>query len=136
MDNLFLPRDFNNIETGPQIFTGPSVLNTSVLFTKGPPLPDPPGLLNSLLIEDAGVLSLNGVFNYTVEFENKPSYNKNGDGNLFILWFNNSWQIYDFNISSVPIYFSSEDVLYPWNVTVWQSSNPIYDPAPTVTKVL
>jgi hypothetical protein len=94
-------------------------------------------LFNSALIENGGVFDLNGIFNYVGEIEEKPYYNKDGNANWFIIWFNNKWGIYDFDIDPIdPIYFSVEDVLYPWNVTVWQSLNPIYEPVPTVTKVL
>jgi hypothetical protein len=98
--------------------------------------PELPGLLNSVLVQNGGVGDLNGIFNYTTEFGGKPYYNKDGNGNWFIVWFENQWEFYDFSIDFSPIYFGVEDVLYPWDVTVWQTSNPIYNPVPTVTKVL
>jgi hypothetical protein len=134
--NLFLPREVGSIETGPQTFAGTNVLNTTFLFTKEPILPDLPGLLNSVLVSNGGLNSLNGIFNYTLEFEDKPYYNKDGNVDWFIVWFENVWGIYDFSISFDPIYISSEDVLYPWNVVTWTPLNPIYSPVPIVTKVL
>jgi hypothetical protein len=137
MDNLFLPRAVGSIETGPQNFVGTDVLNTSFIFTKEPPPPDPPGLLNSVLVSNAGLESLNGIFVYLTEFEDKQYYIKeDSNPDLFIVWFNNVWGLYNFAINFEPIYFSFEDVLYPWNVTSWTVLNSIYEPAPIVTKVL
>jgi hypothetical protein len=134
MDNLFLSRDIGSIETGPQVFAGTEILDTTIYFNS---TIEEPGLLNSVLVSNAGRNILNGVFNYTTEFENKPYYNKDGNSNLFIVWFNNQWQIYDFGENSLdPIYFSNQDVLYPWNVSIWNSINSIYNPVPTVTKIL
>ena len=136
MDNLFLPRNFEDVESGSQIFTKNITPGTTINFNPLPPPPEGPGLLNSVLVQNGGVEDLNGIFNYTTEFGDKPYYNKNGNANWFILWFENQWEFYDFSIDFNPIYFGVEDVLYPWNVTVWQTSNPIYNPVPTVTKVL
>ena len=97
---------------------------------------DLPGLLNSVLVGGAGLNQLNGTYVYVTEFEDKPYYFKPENTSLFILWFENQWEIYDFDIDALPIYIGTEDVLYPWNVTVWQTLNPIYNPVPTVTKVL
>lgn len=134
--SLFLPREVGSIETGPQTFAGTDVINTTFVFTKEPLPPEPPGLLNSISVQNGGYASLNGIFTYTSPFGTKQYYNKDGNPNWFIVWFNDQWQIYDFSVSIDPIYFSSEDVLYPWNVTSWSVSNPIYNPLPTVTKVL
>jgi hypothetical protein len=136
MDNLFLSREVGSIETGPQTFAGTDVLGTTFIFRKEPPPLDPPGLFNSVTVSNAGVGSLNGTFNYTTEFEGKPYYNKDGNADWFIVWFENEWGIYDFSVSFDPIYFSEEDVLYPWNVINWSVLNSIYNPAPDVTKVL
>jgi hypothetical protein len=135
MDNLFLSREVGSIEIGPQIFTKSNILNENIYFRNPAPLPDPPGLLNSVLVSNAGLNNLNFVYTYIFLFENKPYYN-HGNENVFIIWLNNTWGIYDFLISSEPIYFSSENVLYPWNVQNWSVLNPIYNPVPTVTKVL
>jgi hypothetical protein len=137
MDSLFLPREVNSIENGPQTFAGTDFLNTTFYFVVAPELPELPGLLNDVLVSNAGYNNLNGIFNYVFEFENKPYYNKNGDPNLFIVWFDNKWEIYDFNENNLdPIYFSNQDVLYPWDVSIWNSINSIYNPIPTFTKVL
>jgi hypothetical protein len=138
MDNLFLPREIGSIETGPQTFAGTNVLNTSFIFTKEPEGPEPENLLNSVLVSNAGWPPLTGIFNFITYFDNlKPYYNKDENVDLFIVWFNNQWQIYDFDKNGTdPIYFSNQDVFYPWNVTIWNSINPIYNPVPTVTKVL
>ena len=135
--NLFLPREPGSIETGPQTFAGTDVLNTTFLFTTEPPIiVDPPGLLNSVFLQNAGLSSLNGIYVYVTEFNGKPYYVNQFNSNLFILWFENNWEIYNFTINTLPIYFSPQDVLYPWVVTNWTVSNSIYNPAPTVTKVL
>ena len=135
MDNLFLSREVGSIETGPQTFAGTDVLGTTFIFTKEVP-PDPLGLLNSVLVQNAGRSNLNGTFVYITEFNGKPYYNKDSNPDWFIIWFENQWQIYDFFINPLPLYFSSENVLYPWNVTNWSILDSIYNPAPTVTKVL
>jgi hypothetical protein len=135
MDNLFLPREVGSIETGPQNFVGTNVLGTTFLFTREIPL-DPPGLLNSVFIQNAGLNNLNGTFVYVTEFNNKPYYIKNSNPDWFIIWFENQWQMYDFSLAQLPIYFSSENVLYPWNVTNWGVLNSIYNPTPTVIKTL
>jgi len=134
--SLFLPRESGSIETGPQTFAGTNVLNTTFLFRKEPPPSDPPGLLNSVLVQNGGWSNLNGTFVYTTLFDNKPYYNKDGNGDWFIVWFNNQWNIYDFSEDAVdPIYFSSENTNYPWSSNNWQVQ-PGYGPTPTVTKVL
>jgi Zn-dependent M28 family amino/carboxypeptidase len=136
MDTLFLPREPGSIETGPQTFLRIDAPNSVFIFTSDPALQDGPGLLNSVQVINGGWNNLNGVFNYTTEFEGKPYYNKDGNSNLFIVWFNNQWQIYDFGENSIdPIYFSNQDTLYPWQVTVWQQL-PGYAPLPTVLKQL
>jgi hypothetical protein len=136
MDNFFLPREVGSIETGPQLFVKTEVANTTFYFNPNPESPEGPGLLNSVLVQNGVLGNLNGIFNYTTEFGGKPYYNKDGNGNWFIVWFGNEWGIYDFNLAFDPIYFSSEDVLYPWNVQNWSVLNPVYNPPPTVTKVL
>jgi hypothetical protein len=137
MDNLFLSREVGSIETGPQTFAGTDVQNTTFIFRREPLVFDPPGLLNSVLVQNAGLNSLNGVFVYTTEFDSKPYYNKDGNSDLFIFWFLGQWMIVDFAEDAFePIYFSFEDVPYPWHVENWSVLSPIYNPAPTVTKVL
>lgn len=135
MSNLFLPREVGSVETGSQLFAGTQVSNTTFYFTKE--ITEEPGLLNSVLVNGGGYNNLNGVFNFVSLFEGNPYYNKNGDGNLFIVRFDDQWQIYDFNENAInPIYFSDQDVLYPWLATNWSSLSATYDPVPTVTKVL
>jgi hypothetical protein len=146
--SLFLSRESDSTETGPQIFTkNDGAEPVDFIFASLGSLFDSsssssssssegPGLLNSVLVENGGYSLLNGIFTYNSEFNNKPYYNKDGAPDWFIIWFNGQWQIYDFSINFEPIYFSSENVLYPWNVTIWQASEPIYNPVPTVTKVL
>ena len=133
MDNLFLPREIGSIETGSQIFAETSTPNTTFYFFKEI---EEPGLLNNILVSNGGYNDLNGTFVYTTEFEDRPYYNKDGNGNWFIVWFNNQWGIYDFSEDDLdPLYYSAENRLYPWNVKFWQAK-PGYEPAPTVTKVL
>jgi hypothetical protein len=137
MNNFFLPREIGSIETGSQLFADTQDPNTTFYFIRRPLEDDVPGLLNSVLVEDAGFSNLNGVFNYTLEFDGKPYYNKDGNSNYFIVNFENKWQIYDFSENSLDgIYYSTENVLYPWLVINWLAINPIYLPVPIVTKVL
>jgi hypothetical protein len=131
MNNFFLPRLAGDTGIGSQIFTkGQEVIN----FVKT--LPEPFGLLNSLLIQNAGVNNLNGAYDYIMTIQDKPAYIKDSNPDLFILWYDNKWEIYDYILNINPIYISTENVLYPWNVSTWQSFNPIYNPVPIVTKVL
>jgi hypothetical protein len=134
MDTIFLPREVGSIETGPQIFAGTATPNTTIHFNL---ISEEPGLLNSVQVSNGGWSGLNGTFTYTTLFDGKPYYNKDGNGDLFIVWFNNVWGIYDFSINSIdPIYFSSQNTSYPWNINIWSVLNPIYNPPPIVTKVL
>lgn len=124
------------IHEGPQIFAGTNVLNTTFLF-RNPVSVDPTGLLNSVLVQNGGYAPLNGTFYFVSEFNDKPYYYKFGNNNLFIAYFDNTWGVYDFSENNgFPIYFSNEDVLYPWNVVNWSVSDSIYNPPPSVTKVL
>lgn len=136
MDNLFLPREVGSIETGPQTFAGTDVLNTTFVFRKDPSLFDPPGTLNSVLVENAGQSTLNGIFDYVSDFNDRPYYIKDSNPDYFILWFENQWQIYDFLIDVAPIYYSIDNVPYPWHVLNWEALNIAYNPIPTVSKVL
>jgi hypothetical protein len=154
MDNLFLPRESDSTETGPQIFTkndgaepidfifasldflfDSSSSSSSSEESSSSSSEDDSDLLNSVLVNNGGVSSTNGIYNFVSKFEGKPYYNN--DNNCFIVWFNNLWEIYDFDVDSIyPIYFSEEDVLYPWDVINWLSFDIIYDPPPIVTKIL
>ena len=136
MDNLFLSRDLNSIEIGPQLFAGTLTPNTTFYFNSYPQITDPPGLFNSVLIQNAGRTILNGIYSFITDFDNKPYYVKDFNPDWFIIWFGGRWEIYDYSFDFIPIYFSAEDVLYPWNVTNWSVSNIIDNPPPTVTKVL
>ena len=137
MDNLFLSREVGSIETGPQTFAGTNVLGTTFNFNPYPPIIEGPGLFNSVRVQNGGASNLMGIFTYTADFEGKAYYNKDGNPDLFIVYFNARWGIYDFSINSIdPIYFAIQDVLYPWNATTWQSINSIYNPVPLVQKVL
>lgn len=133
--SLFLPREIGSIETGPQTFAGTNVLNTTFVFTKEPQVEDAPGLLNSVLVQNGGWSNLNGTFVYTTLYDGKPYYNKDGNGNWFIVWFESRWEIYDFSATLFPIYYSSQNVNYPWQVTNWIFQEG-YQPSPTVTKIL
>jgi hypothetical protein len=133
MDNLFLPREVGSIETGPQIFAGTDVPNTTFNFVL---IVDVPGLLNSVIVQNGGYSQLNGIFNYTTEYNGKPYYNKDGYAYWFIVWIDNKWNIYDFETSIDPIYYSTQDVPYPWNVTIWTAFNPAYNPVPTAIRGL
>lgn len=95
------------------------------------------GSFSSVFIQNGGWVNLNGVFNYTSEYNGKPYYNRNGFGNLFIFWNNNQWNIYDFNQNPIdPIYFSTDNTLYPWNAQNWSTINNIYLPVPSVNGII
>ena len=131
MSTRFLPRGIGSIDTGPQIFTKTDTPNTTISFTEAL------GLLNSVRVENGAIASLNGIYTYVTEYFNKPYYNKDNNGNLFIVYDDTSlqWSIYDFSLSEDPMYFSNiTNVNYPWNVLTWYTD--LYPPAPTVTKIL
>jgi hypothetical protein len=146
MDNLFLARPIGSAEIGSQIFTRAlgleanyfinTLFSSSSSSSSSSSVFEPPGLLNSVLIQNAGLNQLNGIYIYQSEFENKPLYAQEDNPDLFIFWFENQWEIYDFNLDFNPIYIGIQDVPYPWNISVWLSANPIYEPVPIVTKVL
>jgi hypothetical protein len=147
MDHFFLSRLAEDPESGSQIFAkggatdvisflSPTLEIISSSSSSSSSSQDLPGLLNSVLVGGAGLNQLNGTYIYVTEFEGKPYYYKSENPSLFILWYENQWEIYDFDLDGLPIYTGNENVLYPWNVTVWQTSNPIYNPVPTVTKLL
>jgi len=130
MSTRFLPREIGSIDTGPQIFAGTVVPNTTISFA------ETLGLLNSVKVEGAGLPILNGVYSYTSEYANRPYYNKDGNGNLFVIYNFVEWEIYDFSENESPIYTSIlTDANYPWNVSRWISLGG-YEPAPIVTKIL
>lgn len=130
MSTRFLPRQVGSIETGPQLFAGTEISNTTFYFA------EPLDLLNSVSVSNCGLFTLNGIFVYTAMYNNRPYYNKDGNGNLFLVYNNTEWEIYDFGESESPIYFSeSTNSNYPWNVINWNAS-PGYEPVPTVTKIL
>lgn len=138
MNTFFLSKKIPEVDSNPLIFMKNNNLLGNFLFTKAlVSLVEGPGLTNDVLISNAGFNNLNGIFNFVSDFNGKPYYNKLGDPRWFILWNSNEWEIYDFeeNIAS-PIYFSSENVLYPWNVINWSVLNPIYNPLPIVTKII
>jgi hypothetical protein len=92
-----------------------------------------PDIFNVSVV-NAGLLNLNGTFNFVSEFNNKPYYEKGSLGLYFILY-DNGWGIYDFTTDSAPIYSSSSNTNYPWEATNWQV-NPQYleiaTPAPNL----
>jgi hypothetical protein len=96
-----------------------------------------PGLLSSVDVQNGGWPNLNGTFVYTTEFQGKPYYNKDGNGNWFIAWFENQWNIFDFAENGLDaIYWSPEDVLYPWMVNNWYTINSQYLPVPKVNQII
>jgi hypothetical protein len=96
-----------------------------------------PGLLSSVNVQNGGWGNLNGTFNYTTLFQGKPYYNKDGVGSWFIAWFENQWNIFDFSENGLDaIYWSPEDVLYPWMVKTWFTINSAYLPVPKVNQII
>jgi hypothetical protein len=96
-----------------------------------------PGLLSSVNVQNGGRSNLNGTFVYTTEFQGKPYYNKGGNANLFIAWFENQWNIFDFSENALDaIYWSPENVLYPWLVNTWYTINSAYLPVPSVDQII
>jgi hypothetical protein len=131
MNIRFLPRQPGSIETGPQLFAGTNDLNTTIYF--GETL----GLLNSVKTEGGGAEGLNGIFVYTSIYNDRPYYNKDGDGNLFIIYNDDQWEIYNFGMTDEPIFISNPTTAqYPWNIINWYTTDENLGPAPKVTKVL
>ncbi len=137
MDNLFLPREVGSIETGPQTFAGTNVLDTTFYFTQFPSSSSssPQQSFSSVLVSNAGEININGTYEFVTFLDDKPYYTKGGEGRFFIIYLEGQWNIYDFNISVDPIYFSSENVTYPWLVNTWISISTIYLPLPIVTEI-
>jgi hypothetical protein len=101
------------------------------------PIQAGPGLLSSVDAQNGGWSNLNGSFVYTTEFQGKPYYNKDGNGDWFIAWFENQWNIFDFAENGLDaIYWSPEDVLYPWMVKTWFTINSKYLPVPKVSQFI
>jgi len=96
------------------------------------------GLLSSVLVQNAGEQSLNGIFNFISLYNaEKPYYEKGNLGVHYIGQFEpNIWGIYNFSESLIPVYFSSENVLYPWLVQNWTASNIVSLPTPEVTQII
>ncbi len=93
-----------------------------------------PEVLKMVSVTGGGYGPLNWLFLPTQILQNgKPYYSGQRDPNRAIKWFDGKWGIYDFGASSAPIYYSEEDVLFPWQVTTWLSQ-PSYEPAPAVNK--
>jgi hypothetical protein len=133
MITRFLPREIGSAETGPQIFAGTEILNTTFIFSH---LLDS---ISSVLVQNAGLNSINNTYNYITQLNGKPYYNSLNNNNLFMVYFNNQWGIYDFTFSSDPIYLSNENVQYPWNINIWECNNlleEIFPPVPTVTQII
>ena len=135
MITRFLPRQIGSVETGPQMFIKTEVPNTTFIFSH---LLDS---VSSVSVQNGGYGTLNQVFNYITQLNNKPYYNVTSNSNLFIVYFSNAWGIYDFELSSEPVYFSTENVMYPWMVTNWQVTDNqnedwFYPPAPNVSQVI
>jgi len=133
MDNLFLPREIGSVETGPQTFAGTTVPDTSIIFAKKIFVENP---FSSVLVAGGGSSEVNGVYNYVTDFEDKPYYTKGESGDYFIVYFNNQWNIYDFVITSFPIYYAIEDTPFPWLVSAWVSSDILFEPPPVVTEII
>ena len=119
----------NDPQSGSIVFSTDENQDSNIIFEKYPL-----GLLNSLLVQNAGKQELNGTYNY-VDINNlKPFYTKGTEGYYYIIWINNRWDIYDFSFnSSDPLYFSIEDTNYPWQVNSWTVVNINNSPPPSIT---
>ncbi len=125
----FLPRLGNDPQSGPILFTTDQNQNSNITFGIEA------GLTNSVSIQNAGLTSLNGEYNYIDINDLKPYYAKGSEGYYYIIWINNRWDIYDFSQTSEAIYYSNENVPYPWLVLLWTSSDIQYNPTPNITKL-
>jgi hypothetical protein len=136
MPTYFLPKQSQDEDFGKPFYFNKLEGAGHIDFTT--PLPDSltPGLTNSVLVSSAGSININGTYIYVTELNNRAYYTKGGGGIFFIVYLDNQWNIFDYSISVNAIYFSSEDVLYPWLVNNWQVLNSIYLPLPSVTKIL
>jgi hypothetical protein len=129
IQTTFLLRLFNDPQSGSILFTTNGTQNSKIVFTIDP------GLLDSVLVQNAAQTSLDGQYNYITLLEGKPYYTKGSEGYYYIIWINNRWNIFDFSEESDAIYYSNEDVFYPWLVSTWTSLSPQYNPPPTVTRL-
>lgn len=128
-ETKFLPRLGNDPQSGPIVFTKNGNQSSDFIFRIDYPI----GLLNSFLMQNAGRIGLNGIYNYVDINDEKPYYTKGEEGYYYVIWINNRWDIYDFSLTSDPIYFSNENTNYPWQVTSWSVSNSIDNPPPNIT---
>jgi Bacterial lectin len=73
-----------------------------------------------ILVENAGLSSVNGIYKQYTYYNDKPRYSKN-NYNQEILWSGNQWVIFDKQDpnSMFYIYKSSSDVYNPWNAINW-----------------
>lgn len=125
----FLPRLENDPQSGPIVFTTDGNQTSNFQFT----IDYLPGLLNSFLLQNAGRLNLNGIYNYVAVNEEKPYYTKGEEGYYYVIWISDRWDIYDFSFSPTAIYYSNENTNYPWQVNSWSLSDSLYSPAPNIT---
>ena len=125
----FLKRLENDPQSGSIVFSTDENQDSNIIFEKDYPL----GLLNSLLVQNAGKQELNGTYNYVDINDLKPFYTKGSEGYYYIIWINNRWEIYDFSFNPIAIYFSEEDTNYPWQVNSWTVVNVIHNPPPNIT---
>lgn len=129
IETKFLPRLLNDPQSGPIFFTTGQNQNNNIVFVTEI------GLTNSIFLQNAGKLELNGEYTFAGINEQKPFYTKGSEGYYYIIWINNRWDIYDFDQNSSAIYFSNENIYYPWQVMSWTASNSIYNPVPNITKL-
>lgn len=101
-----------------------------------PPPPTPPSN-PSAVVSGAGSTAANGTYTPRGTQDGKPYYNLVGQpdslNNFVISWVSTTtWQMTDFNGN--PIYFSNDDVAFPWLAT-WETDEGQggVPPAPTVT---
>lgn len=110
-------------------------LNYSTLFQKIKTdiIIDP---FSDVFLTGAGRSIMNGTYVYISELDGKPYYTKGIEGNLFVVYLDSAWSIFDFSVDTVnPIYYSVENKQFPWEVTNWISFSTIYDPVPVVTYI-
>jgi phage gpG-like protein len=97
-----------------------------------------------ILVENAGLSSVNGTYKEYMSYNDKPRYSKN-NYNQEIFWSGNKWIIYDRQDpnSMNNIYKSNSDVYYPSDAINWDyynlftlngiRSNNVYNPIPSLT---
>lgn len=84
----------------------------------------------SVIVSGAGTPTANGEYPPFDTFNGKPRYKKTTSTNL-VFWNGGAWIVDDEEDVGAPAYSSTQNVAYPWLVTVWAVEDGAL-PVPTV----